>query len=367
MKAEILNRMGDNLGAMRALETVPAASRKGSFFRVLRECVRSRGEIPLFEAIAAPSFVSKDLTLSTSMNNYSILLREMGDARAGIAVARERFMKARRAFKFGRLSKPVEKPGWVDEAKACLADLKAHFAQGGVSFFLISGVFLGAVRDQAIIGHDKDIDVGVDETVSVERIKELFRHSETFVIREIPSKRSVYLMHCSGVKVDVFIHYLENGRYWHEGPKVRWWNTPFELESIAFLGDTYLSPKNKDLYLVENYGDWRTPVSEFETFVDTPNMEITSGDHMIWYYLTKLTDYYLQGRKPQLQRVWNALTERYRADDALKRAVEQVMETDYDAARRQRESKTHTVNVRTPALVIGRLIKKLTIGGARNL
>jgi hypothetical protein len=365
MKAEILSRAGNNLGAMRVLDTVPATSRKGDFYRVLRECVRARDEIALFEAIAAPSFVRKDLTLITSMNNYSILLREWGDTRAGIAVARERFMKARRAFKFGRLSKPVEKAGWVDEAKACLADLKAHFAHGNIPFFLISGIFLGAVREQAIIGHDKDIDVGVDETVSVESIKKLFRHSKTFVIREIPSKRSVYLMHCSGVKVDVFIHYLENDRYWHEGPKVRWWNTPFELSSIDFLGDTYLAPNNKELYLVENYGDWRTPVSDFETFVDTPNMEITNRDHMIWYYFSRLTDYYLQGRKPQFERVWRALCSCYHVDEPLRSAAKYVIDTDHAAVERRAVKKALPVSLRGPRRAISRLIKAIATGSPR--
>lgn len=328
-KAEILNRMGRGDDAIWLLEGVSPELRKGDYFRILRESVKTKSDIIRFENVAAPNFARKDLTFSAAMNNYSILLREMGDPRAGILVARDRFLKIKRAFKYGRLSKPTEKPGWVDEAKICLADLKRHFSRGGVEFFLISGVFLGAVRDGAIIGHDKDIDVGVDEAVGLDRVKDLFRQSKTFVIREIPSQRSVYLLHCSGVKVDVFMHYHEYGRYWHEGPKVRWWNSPFNLSPLPFLDETYLAPANADRYLSENYGAWRTPVSEFETFVDTPNMEIVNFDHMRWYYLARMSEYYLQGRKPQFERVWEALGGLYNADDQLKRAAKEVIETDF--------------------------------------
>lgn len=328
-KAEILSRMGRSEDAVRLLEGVAPELRKGDYFRILRECVKTKSDILLFENVVAPNLSRKDLTYNTAMNNYSILLREMGEPRRGILLARERFLKVKRAFKFGRLHKPMEKPGWVDEAKTCLADLKEHFSRGGVDFFLISGIFLGAVRDGTIIGHDKDIDVGVDEAVGLERVKNIFRQSKTFVIREIPSKRSVYLLHCSGVKVDVFMHYHEYGRYWHEGPKVRWWNTPFKLSPIAFLGESYLAPADAGRYLSENYGEWRTPVSEFETFVDTPNMEIVNVDHMRWYYLSRMSDYYLQGRKPQFGRVWEALREVYKVDDQLRRAAKDVIETDY--------------------------------------
>ena len=325
-KATVLTRMGQTERAVELLRAIPAQNRKSAFFRTLRGTIKTRSDTAIYETIASPNFFRSGMPCISALNNYAILLRETGEHRASLLVARERFLKARETLLFGQTPKPMIKPGWAAEASACLSDLRQEFERSGVQFFLISGTFLGAYRESDILGHDKDIDVGVDESVSLDTLHNLFEASTCFVVRDISSTRSLYLRHANGVEVDVFAHYMEDGRYWHEGQKVRWWNSPFDLADIEFLGGTYKVPANADQYLTENYGQWKTPVADFETFIDTPNMEITNRDYILWYFTTKLTDYYLLGRKLQFSRVWKALDAMMPLDKELRTVVLDVLD-----------------------------------------
>lgn len=325
-KAMILTRMGREEAAIDLLRTVPVTGRTNKFFEVLRGAITTPEEVATFEAIAGPSFFQSGMSFVTSLQHYSILLRDMGDHRASLIAARSRFFKTIARFEWGHKARPPEKLGWADAAAACLSDLKHEFDKEGIPFFLISGTFLGAFRDSSILAHDKDIDVGIDESVSLERVRNLFASSTRFALREIPSKRTVFLRHANGVNVDVFSHYMEDGKYWHEGTKVRWWNSPFDTANIHFLDGTYKVPANAERYLTENYGEWKTPVREFETFVDTPNMKVTDPDHLVWYYMSRLTDYYLLGRKAQFSRVWSAFQAMRPVDEELRAAVFGLLE-----------------------------------------
>jgi hypothetical protein len=126
--------------------------------------------------------------------------------------------------------------------------------------------------------------------------------------------------------IDVFFHWRDDGRVYHEGQKALWWNSDFELQATQFLGRSFFIPTNPDQYLLENYGPgWRVPEPEFETFVDTPNMVIQDQQHMVWYYYTKLHDYYFAGKAPQLRKVWNALQKITGDDRIVGLAVHRVL------------------------------------------
>lgn len=159
--------------------------------------------------------------------------------------------------------------------------------QKQIPFFLISGTLLGCIREGKLLGHDKDIDVGVWDEYSYEELANYLATSGYFYVVPTRTKHLVMLRHVNGIAIDVFIHYREPNDYWHAGVKIKWHNSPFNLVYKDFLGQQYLIPENYDLYLTENYGDWRTPKTKFDSAFDAPNMEVINEAEMQIYVIKK--------------------------------------------------------------------------------
>lgn len=168
-------------------------------------------------------------------------------------------------------------------AAQALADLKKVLSEQNIPFFLISGTLLGCIREKKLLGHDKDIDVGVWEDQDYDTLAHHLGSSGYFYIVPTRTKQLIMLRHTNGITIDVFIHCREHNDFWHEGVKIRWHNSPFDLAETEFLGGKYLIPQNYDLYLTENYGDWRTPKKEFDSAFDTPNGEVIDEIEMRVY------------------------------------------------------------------------------------
>ncbi|ARJ56900.1 tetratricopeptide repeat protein [Campylobacter cuniculorum] len=171
----------------------------------------------------------------------------------------------------------------LEDAKEALSELRELLEENHIQMFLISGTFLGCIREKNILSHDYDIDVGVYYT-DLKKLREIFIESKNFILKSYTYEGGVQIYHINGVYIDVFLHYEENGFVYHNGDFMRWRNTPFELISYDFLGRKYLGPKNYDLYLKENYGlDWKIPKNstQFNSFLDTPNIEILDENRMI--------------------------------------------------------------------------------------
>lgn len=184
-------------------------------------------------------------------------------------------------------------------AARALSDIRQHLDESNIPFFLISGTLLGCIREHKLLAHDKDIDIGVWETHTVGELHAILRKSGCFYILPNNNKQLLVIRHVNGTTIDIFIHYREANDYWHAGGKSKWHNTPFELVYQDFLGSQYLIPKNYDLYLTENYGNWHTPKPIFDSALDTPNMEITSHEEMLIYLYKKLT--FTQNLSPSLK------------------------------------------------------------------
>ncbi|NYT79832.1 hypothetical protein H0A71_22980 [Alcaligenaceae bacterium] len=99
---------------------------------------------------------------------------------------------------------------------------------------------------------------------------------------------------------------MNDDRCIHEGVKIRRWNTPIDLTETEFSDDRYLVSMDVDVYPTENYGDWRRSNAQFRIFVDRLNIDIAVESHLLWYYMSKLTDHPLTGKKTQFLRVWAA-------------------------------------------------------------
>jgi len=198
--------------------------------------------------------------------------------------ARARGMRARIAALLRRRSKKTKRAEDVRsfEARAAeaLKDLNAAFESLGVRAFLISGTLLGFLRDGGIIGWDKDIDVGLFSENCPEDMNRLFEGLSGFNVRRVDlTSDRLRLNHENCVGIDVFPHYLEEGLRWHDGAATRWWNTPFDLKTVRFLGIDQSIPDDPERYLDENYGNWRVPEPNFDARLDAPNAQITDRQY----------------------------------------------------------------------------------------
>ena len=170
-------------------------------------------------------------------------------------------------------------------------------AESGIEAFLTYGTLLGAVRDQKLIGHDSDADLGY-----------VSRHSdpadvviESFALQRALRARGYQVVRYSGaaIKVDVvesdgavrgldlFGGFLRDGQL-HLLGEIR---TPFEREWIFPLttavleGRSFPVPADPDRLLVATYGEsWRTPDPAFH--FETP--ETTSRRLNGWFRGTRV-------------------------------------------------------------------------------
>lgn len=184
----------------------------------------------------------------------------------------------------------------IDDAKQALSDFITLFPLTDLKWFFVSGTFLGLIRDQGFLPHDYDIDLGVFESdIDIEATCEALHASKQFVLKKYDHHRSqlftpdtvstnpdipyiLKIIHASGVHIDLFIHYKDQrttpATYWHGSSLHRWENSAFELVSYPFYTYNVFGPADADTYLTENYGDWRTPVTEFNCTTDTPNLAL---------------------------------------------------------------------------------------------
>lgn len=203
------------------------------------------------------------------------------------------------------------------KAKNMLETFSKYIKKEDYPWYAISGTFLGLHRERGFLKHDIDIDLGLD----FENIKDINKLIED--LKQIPNitiKNIIYmpnikiekdeifydnkigtikLVDSSGIQIDFCIHYKQNGKIVH-GSKIHLWeNSPFELVIDNLEGIELYCPNNADVYLTENYGDWRTPVKEFSCSTGTPNLTVVSNFYSISFFLRRLV-FITQGKEPKM-------------------------------------------------------------------
>jgi len=197
----------------------------------------------------------------------------------------------------------------IENAKQTLADFAALFPLTDLRWFFISGTFLGLIRESGFLAHDYDIDLGVfEDEIDIPATIAKIAASDTFVLKKYDHHTSTLfqpktpstnpdipyilkIVHTTGIHIDLFIHYHDTSTDpatdWHGSSLHRWDNSAFDLVSYAFYDMSVLGPADADRYLTENYGDWRTPVTEFNCTTDTPNLALVPHPIAIVLFLKR--------------------------------------------------------------------------------
>ena len=183
---------------------------------------------------------------------------------------------------------PATKPNRFTRAHAREALLSIAAMLSGIStpWYIVSGTFLGAVREGDFLSHDYDIDVGINiEDLNANHLRAaVLENPELTLVNENPYIHQTApkchdvrpalfrVMHSSGIEVDVFIHHLDENQRWHGSTTHRWTNSDFALGDYMIADIAIRGPLDADLYLTENYGNWRVPVTIFDCSTGTPNV-----------------------------------------------------------------------------------------------
>ncbi len=177
-----------------------------------------------------------------------------------------------------------------------ISDVKQVFDEADIPFFLCAGTVLGIVREGKPMEHDSDIDVGVwEDDWDPDKFAEVFSLHPQFKL-DVPHPRNpkLSILHRSGISLDLFRFYEEDGHCWHNGVFVRWRNTPFSLRTIEVDGLKLKIPDPADKYLRENYGDWRTPVPGFDAFLSS-NTEVIWPEYLDYHLVRQAFKYVCDG------------------------------------------------------------------------
>lgn len=158
-----------------------------------------------------------------------------------------------------------------------LIDARSVLDSMGICCWLTDGTLLGYFRENDLLAHDRDVDLGIRiEDYSDFIIPEFRRHG--FDLKYVLGEKRQGLelsFTRDGVKVDLFFFYREDDRLWHgawqgfdKGRKrnlIMYYYEPFSLKEIEFLGETFNVPEDTLKYVETKYGkDWRKPVKDWD-------------------------------------------------------------------------------------------------------
>ena len=151
-------------------------------------------------------------------------------------------------------------------AEKLLLEVKKVLDRRGVQFFLRQGTCLGAIRDNAFIPWDDDLDLGVILGVngfteqSVEPLLAAFQESGYYVQSESSDNLIYASLLKNMLRVDILFLWVIDEHIYH-WPGIWFPVTLFnQLKEINFIGETFLVPNPPEEYLKIKYGpDWETP------------------------------------------------------------------------------------------------------------
>jgi hypothetical protein len=165
----------------------------------------------------------------------------------------------------------------VESFRQALVAVLELTSAAGLDVCLLCGTLLGAIRDGDIIRHDKDIDLGIDASVTPIMLDAVMSKDDRFQRGTSLADDTVVPYYVfNNIAIDFFRLYREKDLLWYgltwHGHLVRFRHQPFGLRDFTFLGVPTKIPEDTECYLVEAYGeDWRTPDPYFAAWA-SPNI-----------------------------------------------------------------------------------------------
>ncbi len=178
----------------------------------------------------------------------------------------------------------------LEEAESLLPGVTTIFEQHKITYWIEGGTLLGIRRENRLLPWDDDIDISL---LSVEipklaalvkdlkskgyrlrerRFKKTCDHFKEGDLRMIKIRNRRFFGLLKGkVCLDVFVKYTkEEKTYWEIDNKTKYVPLHFyeSFKTIKFQNKHYPIPENTDGYLTYRYGDWQTPVKEWNTSTD---------------------------------------------------------------------------------------------------
>ncbi|MFC1898347.1 LicD family protein [Candidatus Cloacimonadota bacterium] len=175
----------------------------------------------------------------------------------------------------------------VEIALKLLQDVTTELEKSGISYWLEGGTLLGIIRENRLLPWDNDMDISMyikDRwnlvKVALKLMFKGYRISTRFYNRDLgPFKKGELRMikvrnyekflKKGEVMLDIFLkRKVENDYFWTVGiksPILKSSPAKFydELDWTDFNGKKYMISKDFDGYLTYRYGDWKTPVKEW--------------------------------------------------------------------------------------------------------
>jgi len=176
------------------------------------------------------------------------------------------------------------------QAENLLSDVITIFESCNITYWLEGGTLLGLRREGRLLPWDNDLDISIHEsefnklsllqntlkkkgyrvrTRVFEKDSDVFKKGDLRMIK-IRTKRFFGILK-GNVCLDVFIKYTKKEKtYWEIANKVK--NVPSKyydtFKTLDFKGKPYVIPELTDEYLTYRYGDWQTPVKDWDTAKD---------------------------------------------------------------------------------------------------
>lgn len=180
------------------------------------------------------------------------------------------------------------------EALQLLENVSKILQKDNLDYWLDGGTLLGIVRENRLLPWDDDVDLSIidpgEHSLSelVKSIKKdglrvrvkLFKYSDEFFqendirILKIRNKK-VFGLIKGKVCLEIFIRKrIGKNTYCRVGKTTQ--IIPYKYcspqKKINFQGHNYLAPELTSEYLTCKYGDWQTPVKEWDVFTDDKSM-----------------------------------------------------------------------------------------------